>query len=24
RTGIQGLPMTLLVRLLREAGVTFF
>jgi len=24
RTGIQGLPMTLLVRLLREAGVAFF
>lgn len=24
RTGIQGLPMTLLVRLLREAGVSFF
>lgn len=24
RTGIQGLPMTLLVRLLREAGVGFF
>lgn len=24
RTGIQGLPMTLLVRLLREAGVQFF